>query len=175
MQPLVFTKNGSPDKAEEWIEEVECIFELLKMPEQGRMNYGSYLLKVHARNKNVQEFLELQQNHLSLKEYATKYRHLEMYCPHIYTTDEARVDKFVHGLHDGLRSRVMSSRPRNLDKVHQVRPTDLEQQDVELKAFWVFCGRTICIVAFQANSCLGPTFECVFPGSLDPGCQRVGV
>ncbi|KAF3774790.1 Shikimate O-hydroxycinnamoyltransferase [Nymphaea thermarum] len=65
----------------------------------------------------MQEFLDLQQNHLSLEEYVTKYRHLEAYCPHLYTTAEARADKFIYGLRDGLRGRVMSSSPRNLDEV----------------------------------------------------------
>ncbi|KAF3772226.1 hypothetical protein EJ110_NYTH57357 [Nymphaea thermarum] len=74
------------------------------MPEGDKVNY------VHVRNKKMQEFLELQQKHLSLKEYVTKYRHLEVYCPHLYAT------KFVHGLRDGLRSKVMSSRPRELDE-----------------------------------------------------------
>ncbi|KAF3779121.1 hypothetical protein EJ110_NYTH33697 [Nymphaea thermarum] len=127
MQRPVFTGDDSPDKTEEWIGGVERIFELLKMPEGDKVNYGSYLLKgdvkrwwqstLHARNKKMQEFLELQQNQLSLEEYVTKYRHLEAYCLHIYTTDEAKADKFIHGLHDGLRSKVMSSRPRDLDEV----------------------------------------------------------
>ncbi|KAF3781468.1 hypothetical protein EJ110_NYTH36467 [Nymphaea thermarum] len=64
----------------------------------------------------MREFLDLQQNHLSLEEYITKYRHLEAYCPHLYTTAEARADKFVYGLRDGLRGRVMSSSPHNLDE-----------------------------------------------------------
>ncbi|KAF3773651.1 hypothetical protein EJ110_NYTH49651 [Nymphaea thermarum] len=83
MQPPVFTGDGSPDKTEEWIEEIERIFE---------------------------------QNHLSLEEYITKYRHLEAYCPHLHTTAEARADKFVYGLRDGIRSRVMSGSPHNLDE-----------------------------------------------------------
>nr|VVW56750.1 unnamed protein product [Nymphaea colorata] len=152
MQPPVFTGDGNPDKAEEWIEEVEHIFEVLKVPGGDKVNYGSYMLKsdakrwwqstreirfadqqsiswkqfrdsffgtyfpTHARNKKMQEFLELQQNHLNLEEYITKYRHLEVYCLHLYTTDEAKADKFVHGLRDGLRGRVMSSRPRDLDE-----------------------------------------------------------
>ncbi|KAF3785846.1 hypothetical protein EJ110_NYTH26905 [Nymphaea thermarum] len=99
MQPPVFTGYGSSDKAEEWIEEIERIFEVLE-----------------ARNKKMQEFLDLQQNHLSLEEYVTKYRHLEAYCPHLYTTAEARADKFIYGLRDGLRGRVMSGSPHNLDE-----------------------------------------------------------
>ncbi|KAF3774026.1 hypothetical protein EJ110_NYTH51919 [Nymphaea thermarum] len=144
--------DGSPDKAEEWIEEIERIFEVLEVPGGNKVKYGSYMLKgdaqrwwkstreiqfadqqtiswrqfrdsffstyfaVQARNKKMQEFLDLQQNHLSLEEYVTKYRHLEAYCPHLYTTAEARADKFIYGLRDGLRGRVMSSNPRNLDE-----------------------------------------------------------
>ncbi|KAF3787673.1 Glyceraldehyde-3-phosphate dehydrogenase [Nymphaea thermarum] len=40
----------------------------------------------------------------------------EVSCPHLYTIDEARADKFIHGLRDGLRSKMMSNRPRDLDK-----------------------------------------------------------
>ncbi|KAF3777431.1 hypothetical protein EJ110_NYTH45830 [Nymphaea thermarum] len=152
MQPPVFTGDGSPDKAEEWIEEVERIFEVLEVSGDNKVNFGSYMLKgdakrwwkstreiqfagqqmiswrqfrdsffstyfsVQARNKKMQEFLDLQQNHLSLEEYVIKYRHLEAYCPHLYTTAEARADKFIYGLRDGLRGRVMSSSPRNLDE-----------------------------------------------------------
>ncbi|KAF3775812.1 hypothetical protein EJ110_NYTH49604 [Nymphaea thermarum] len=138
MQPPIFTGDGSPDKAEEWIEEIERIFEVLEVPGGNKVKYGSYMLKgdaqrwwkstreiqfadqqtiswrqfkdsffstyfpVQARNKKMQEFLDLQQNHLSLEEYVTKYRHLEAYCPHLYTTAEARADKFTYGLWDGL-------------------------------------------------------------------------
>ncbi|KAF3772688.1 hypothetical protein EJ110_NYTH54661 [Nymphaea thermarum] len=83
---------------------------------QFRDSFFSTYFPVQARNKKMQEFLDLQQNHLSLEEYVTKYRHLEAYCPHLYTTAEARADKFIYGLRDGLRGRVMSSSPRNLDR-----------------------------------------------------------
>ncbi|KAF3782423.1 hypothetical protein EJ110_NYTH34335 [Nymphaea thermarum] len=119
MQLSVFTGDGSPDKTEEWIEEIERIFEVLKVSGGDKVRYGSYMLKddakrwwqstreirfadhqsiswkqfrdsffstyfsAHARNKKMQEFLDLQQNHLSLEEYVTKYRHLEAYCPHL--------------------------------------------------------------------------------------------
>ncbi|KAF3773727.1 hypothetical protein EJ110_NYTH54727 [Nymphaea thermarum] len=152
MLPPVFTGDSSPDKAEEWIEEIERIFEVLEVPGGNKVNFGSYMLKgdakrwwkstreiqfadqqmiswrqfrdsffstyfpVQTRNKKMREFLDLQQNHLGLEEYITKYRHLEAYCPHLYTTAEARADKFVYGLRDGLRGRVMSGSPHNLDE-----------------------------------------------------------
>uniref|UniRef100_A0A5K1EJ03 Retrotransposon gag domain-containing protein n=1 Tax=Nymphaea colorata TaxID=210225 RepID=A0A5K1EJ03_9MAGN len=117
MQPPIFSGGGSHDKAKDWIEEVERIFGLLKVPEEDRVNYGSYLLKgdaknwwqstseirfagqgsiswkqfrdsffstyfpVYARDKKMQEFLDLQQNQSSLEEYIARYRHLEVYCP----------------------------------------------------------------------------------------------
>ncbi|KAF3771469.1 hypothetical protein EJ110_NYTH60339 [Nymphaea thermarum] len=115
MQPPIFSGGGSHDKAKDWIEEVERIFRLLKVPEEDRVNYGSYLLKgdaknwwqstseirfagqesitwkqykdsffntyfpVYARDKKMQEFLDLQQNQSSLEEYITRYRHLEAF------------------------------------------------------------------------------------------------
>nr|VVW56565.1 unnamed protein product [Nymphaea colorata] len=48
-QLRVFNGDGSPDKVDEWIEEAERIFELLKMLEEDKMNYGSYLLKSDAK------------------------------------------------------------------------------------------------------------------------------
>ncbi|KAF3774409.1 hypothetical protein EJ110_NYTH53161 [Nymphaea thermarum] len=152
MQPPIFSGGGSHDKANDWIEEVERIFRLLKVPEEDRVKYGSYLLKgdaknwwqstseirfagqesitwkqfrdsffstyfpVYARDKKMQEFLDLQQNQSSLEEYITRYRHLEVFCPHLYTIDEARAGKFVRGLREGLRSKVLTSRPRDLDE-----------------------------------------------------------
>ncbi|KAF3795143.1 hypothetical protein EJ110_NYTH05735 [Nymphaea thermarum] len=121
MQPPIFIGGCSHDKEKQWIEEVERIFVLLKMPEEDKVNYDTYLLKgdvtdwwqstleiryagqqsiswkqfrdsffntyypVHARDKKMQEFLDLQQNQMSLEEYITRYRHLEAYCPHFYT------------------------------------------------------------------------------------------
>ncbi|KAF3774836.1 hypothetical protein EJ110_NYTH52207 [Nymphaea thermarum] len=68
-----------------------------------------------AREKHMQEFLDLQQRRMSLHEYVVKFRHLEKYCPHVYTTNAGKANKFVRGLKDGLRSQVMASRPRDLD------------------------------------------------------------
>ncbi|KAF3781830.1 hypothetical protein EJ110_NYTH35753 [Nymphaea thermarum] len=152
MQPPIFSGGCSYDKAKHWIEEIERIFMLIRMPEEDKVNYGTYLLKgnaldwwkstleirfagqpslswtqfrdsfldtyypVHARDQKMQEFLDLQQNQLNLEDYITRYRHLEAYCPHFYTTDGARAGKFVCGLREGLRSKVLSSRPRDLDE-----------------------------------------------------------
>ncbi|KAF3775676.1 hypothetical protein EJ110_NYTH49883, partial [Nymphaea thermarum] len=152
MQPPIFSGGSSYDKAKQWIEEIERIFVLLEMPEENKVNYGTYLLKgnaldwwkstleirfagqlslswmqfrdsfldtyypVHARDQKMQEFLDLQQNQLNLEDYITRYRHLEAYCPHFYTTDGARAGKFVRGLRERLRSKVLSSRPRDLDE-----------------------------------------------------------
>ncbi|XP_031481812.1 uncharacterized protein LOC116251592 isoform X2 [Nymphaea colorata] len=68
-----------------------------------------------TREKRMQEFFELQQMSMSLHEYVVKFRHLEKYCPHVYTSDTDRANKFIRGLKDGLRSKVMCSRPQDLD------------------------------------------------------------
>ncbi|KAF3780959.1 hypothetical protein EJ110_NYTH37887 [Nymphaea thermarum] len=136
MQPPIFSGGGSYDKAKQWIEEIERIFVLLEMPEENKVNYGTYLLKGNALDwwKSTLEirfagqpslswmqfrdsFLDTYYpNQLNLKDYIIRYRHLEAYCPHFYTTDGARAGKFVRGLREGLRSKVLSSRPRDLDE-----------------------------------------------------------
>ncbi|KAF3776273.1 hypothetical protein EJ110_NYTH48690 [Nymphaea thermarum] len=83
---------------------------------QFRDSFFNTYYQVHVRDKKMQEFLVLQQNQMSLEEYITRYRHLEAYCPHFYTTNGARAGKFVCGLRDGLRSKVLTSRPRDLDE-----------------------------------------------------------
>ncbi|KAF3774978.1 hypothetical protein EJ110_NYTH51138 [Nymphaea thermarum] len=173
MKPPIFTRGCSHDKAKQWIEEIERIFVLLKMSEEDKVNYGTYLLKgdamdwwqstleiryagqpsiswkqfrdsffntyypVHARDKKMQEFLDLQQNQMNLEEYITRYRHLEAYCPHFYTTDGARADKFVHGLRDGLRSKVLMSRPRDFDEAvtmaRHIEKTGQEQRRIIIR------------------------------------------
>ncbi|KAF3780126.1 hypothetical protein EJ110_NYTH39979 [Nymphaea thermarum] len=122
MQLPVFTGGGSPDKANEWIEEVQSTREIRYTGQlsiswkQFRDSFFSTYFPVHVRDKKMQEFLDLQQNQLSLEEYITKYRHLEVYCLHLYTTDGARASKFVRGLRDGLRSKVLTNRPHDLDE-----------------------------------------------------------
>ena len=70
----------------------------------------------YARDRKKQEFLDLRQGSMKVAEYTTRFRHLEKYCPHTYTTDEARAKKYVQGLRDGLRTRVLTSRPQNLNQ-----------------------------------------------------------
>ncbi|KAF3791730.1 hypothetical protein EJ110_NYTH13782 [Nymphaea thermarum] len=115
------------------------------MPEEDKVNYGTYLLKgvamdwsqstlelryagqpssswkqfidsffnsyypVHATEKKMQEFLDLQQNQMSLEEYITRYRHLERIahtCTLQMELDQASL----------CVVKVLTSRPHDLDE-----------------------------------------------------------
>ncbi|KAF3777032.1 hypothetical protein EJ110_NYTH47004 [Nymphaea thermarum] len=119
MQLPVFTGEGNPDKretvnygsyllkgdAKSWWQsthEIRFAGQLSILWKQFRDSFFSTYFPVHARDKKMQKFLDLQQNQLSLEEYIMKYRHLEVYCLHLYTIDWARAGKFVRGLWDGL-------------------------------------------------------------------------
>ncbi|KAF3772006.1 hypothetical protein EJ110_NYTH58996 [Nymphaea thermarum] len=69
MQPPVFTGDGSPDKAEEWIEEIERIFEVLEVP--GGVNFGSYMLKGDAQRwwKSTREIQFADQQTISWRQF----------------------------------------------------------------------------------------------------------
>ncbi|CAN6449613.1 unnamed protein product [Victoria cruziana] len=77
--------------------------------------FQSAYVPVFVREQRLERFLTLQQGHLSLHNYIVKFHHLEKYGAHIYQTEIERARKFVHGLKDGLRSKVMSSCPQDLD------------------------------------------------------------
>lgn len=53
--------------------------------------------------------------HLSLHEDIVKFRHLQKYLAHVYQIKIERARKFIRGLKDGSKSKVMSRRPQDLD------------------------------------------------------------
>ena len=75
-----------------------------------RVFLGNYF-PPHAREKKKVEFLELCQGSLSLNEYIAKFQRLERYCPHLFEDDHERAGKFIRGLKEGLRHRVLTSMP----------------------------------------------------------------
>jgi hypothetical protein len=68
----------------------------------------------YVEEQMQREFLELAQGTMSLVDYTTKFRSLEKYSPNLFKNEKARAAKFVHGLKDGLRTRVLSGRPPTL-------------------------------------------------------------
>ncbi|CAN6454250.1 unnamed protein product [Victoria cruziana] len=67
-----------------------------------------------TRERRVREFLELAQSGRSVAEYAVKFRHLQRYSPQLFGSEKERANKFVWGLDEGLRPRVMSNNPPTL-------------------------------------------------------------
>ncbi|CAN6476935.1 unnamed protein product [Victoria cruziana] len=58
----------------------------------------------------MREFLQLTQGSGTLTEYVTQFHHLEKYCPHLFGSEAERVNKFIWGLREGVRARVMGAK-----------------------------------------------------------------
>ncbi|CAN6463009.1 unnamed protein product [Victoria cruziana] len=67
-----------------------------------------------ARERRIREFLELVQAGKPVADYAARFQHLQRYCPHLFSSEKEQAGKFVWGLDEGLRPRVMSNNPRTL-------------------------------------------------------------
>ncbi|CAN6445433.1 unnamed protein product [Victoria cruziana] len=148
-KPPQFSGREDPEKAEEWVEEIETALRIVETPDRLWVRFGTYMLIADAkawwktllqiryagneptwdefveqfretyippvaREKKVREFVELAQRGRSVAEYAAQFRHLERYCPHLLGTEKERAGKFVWGLDDGLRPRVISNNPQTL-------------------------------------------------------------
>ena len=57
---------------------------------------------------------------MNLIEYTTKFWTLERYCPNLFANDKVRATKYVRGLKDGLRPRVMINMPSTLAQAIEV-------------------------------------------------------
>jgi hypothetical protein len=65
----------------------------------------------HVREKKKIEFLELCQGNLTLSEYVAKFQQLERHCPNLFEDERERARKFIRGLKEGLRPRVLTNMP----------------------------------------------------------------
>ncbi|CAN6446159.1 unnamed protein product [Victoria cruziana] len=148
-RPPRFTGKEGPDRAEEWLEEIERAFEMMDIPPRLWIRFGTFqlvedakawwksLLEIRyegqqptweefsiqfretyvpqvARERRMREFLELAQAGRPVADYAARFRHLQRYCPHLFGSEKERAGKFVWGLDEGLRPRVMSNNPHTL-------------------------------------------------------------
>ncbi|CAN6453895.1 unnamed protein product [Victoria cruziana] len=148
-KPPRFSGREGPDRAEEWLEEVEKTFDITDTPAQLWVRFGTFLLiddakawwrtqrdiryrdqqptwdefatqfretyiPQVAREQRVREFLELSQAGKSVADYAARFRHLQWYCPHLFNSERESAGKFVWGLDEIIRPRVMSNDPRTL-------------------------------------------------------------
>ncbi|XP_027916023.1 uncharacterized protein LOC114175464 [Vigna unguiculata] len=78
--PSRFDGKVSPDGADQWMRDMERIFDAKRCPAENRLAYTEYLLAgevVHCvRYAKEVEFLQLTQGEMSVSEYAEKFKHL---------------------------------------------------------------------------------------------------
>ncbi|CAN6445309.1 unnamed protein product [Victoria cruziana] len=103
-KPLRFNGKEGADRAEGWLEEAENAFDIMDIPLRHRV----------AREHRIREFLELVQAGRSVAEYVARFKHLQRYSAQLFSSERERANRFVWGLDEGLRPRVMSSNPSTL-------------------------------------------------------------
>ncbi|CAN6447220.1 unnamed protein product [Victoria cruziana] len=123
-KPPQFTGRKGADRAEEWLEEVEKAFDIMDIPVRHWVRFDTFLLVEDAkawwktlldiREHRIREFLEIVQSGRSIADYAARFRHFQCYSPHLFGSERERASRFVWGLDEGLRPRVMSSNPPTL-------------------------------------------------------------
>jgi len=140
--PPKFTRGGNPDKADQWMRDIERIFEATECPEERKLSCDVYMFTEDAefwwkdirqmmegRGENVTwesfkvrfleeyfpdsvknakeiEFMQLEQENLSVTNYATRFKHLAKFSTQIMTEDW-RFKKFEFGLRQELKEVVV--------------------------------------------------------------------
>lgn len=67
-----------------------------------------------ARERKMRKFLELSHGDKALSEYATQFHHLEKYCPRLFGSEAEKAGKFIWGLGEGIRTKVIGARQDSL-------------------------------------------------------------
>lgn len=79
-------------------------------------SFNKEYFPIGARLALQREFWELEQGSKSVEEYAAEFRKLEVFASS-FDCEEARTDRFVSGLRDGLRSRIILGECKELRTV----------------------------------------------------------
>ncbi|CAN6476465.1 unnamed protein product [Victoria cruziana] len=122
-KPPRFTEKEQPDKAEEWLEEVEKAFGIMEIHVHLWVRFGTFLLVEDAKawwrslleirygrqelaweefsvqfretyvphvtkECKMREFLELTQAGRPVANYTARFRHLQRYCSHLFSSEK---------------------------------------------------------------------------------------
>ena len=151
LDPPTFAGKPDPDAAENWILEVERVFQVLVVPEDKKTLYGTFRLLGAARHwwdttRNIQfptdSFIPWESfkrgflgelfsslckgeekggflgNFAKARQVwwttSPDSRSWSDHCPNLFADDRERAGKFIRGLKEGLRPRVLNSMPSTL-------------------------------------------------------------
>ncbi|KAA0042118.1 pol protein [Cucumis melo var. makuwa] len=117
------TFDGSledPTRAQLWLSSLETIFRYMKCPEDQ---------KVYLRDAKRQEFLNLEQDDMTVEQCDAKFDMLSRFAPEMIVTEAARADKFVRGLRLDIQGLVLAFRPAtHVDALRLVVDLSLQER-----------------------------------------------
>ncbi|XP_057780033.1 uncharacterized protein LOC130998636 [Salvia miltiorrhiza] len=101
MGPPRFKGTEGPEDTEEWIRELERIFELMGCSEEQKdfkeLIMDRYFPQSYITQKET-EFLNLKQGNMTLVDYERKFNKLSRYAPYLVDTDVKKARRFEQGL-----------------------------------------------------------------------------
>ncbi|CAN6455374.1 unnamed protein product [Victoria cruziana] len=123
-----------------------------------------------ARDHRVREFLDLVQAGRSVAEYVARFGHLQRYSPQLFSSERERANRFVWGLDEGLRPRVMSSNPATL--LQAVEMATRMEEDYHRSQAFARKQKGLAPVPYQFKKPSGPTKMPRPPFSRPTASQR---
>ncbi|KAA0065422.1 ty3-gypsy retrotransposon protein [Cucumis melo var. makuwa] len=140
------TFNGSledPTRAQLWLSSLETIFQYIKCPEDQKVQCAVFMLTDRGtaclRDAKRQEFLNLEQDDMTVEQYDAEFDMLSRFAPEMIATKVARADKFVRGLRLDIQGLV------------EVRPQDRKGR-LSSSLFQCHSGTSDQVVSFAVSS-----------------------
>ncbi|KAA0051426.1 gag protease polyprotein [Cucumis melo var. makuwa] len=112
------TFDGSledPTRAQLWLSSLKTIFRYMKCPEDQKVQCAVFMLTDRGtaclRDAKRQEFLNLEQDNMTVEQYDAEFDMLSHFAPEMIATEATRADKFVRGLRLDIQGLVRAFRP----------------------------------------------------------------
>ncbi|XP_073049522.1 uncharacterized protein [Primulina eburnea] len=130
-QPPILKGTVTSDDCENWLEDIEILFDFLKCTDERRVKLIGQQLhevakswwlvikealeqRVSYRQDKGAEFTNLKQGQLNIDEYLAKFSTLLRFASHVARNDEAIVDQFLNGMNPEILTLVNVERSNNL-------------------------------------------------------------
>ncbi|KAH7514930.1 hypothetical protein FEM48_Zijuj11G0142400 [Ziziphus jujuba var. spinosa] len=166
LQPPSFEGSTNPLVAEDWIREMEKIFNFMECTDARKT----------WRDNKIAEFIELKQGKMTLAQYERKFDELSRYAPHLVDTDERKAQKFEKGLRDGLRRPILVLRLQTYGERSDGRRGDLKKVKNEQFGRMEYptcetCGKKHPGECYRKT---GACFKCGKHGHIFKNCPNIG-
>ncbi|XP_030445358.1 uncharacterized protein LOC115667979 [Syzygium oleosum] len=112
LQPPKFIETGDPEEAESWIDELQKAFELL------RSFNGKYFSEC-AHDRKMKEFLQLQQNNMTVDQYEARFAQLSRYALKFIEDPVERAKRFRDDLSPDIQRQLVPLNLKNYNELYE--------------------------------------------------------